>query len=429
MIFFFRTRAITRNLFLSFLFLGQVACSEKSIEKANLPQVDPKPGATVAVREEVDFELVQSVPMDTELEEPSIRLARDVWLDLIYGAKKTIDIEQMYVANDPKKTEALEPVLVALKTAADRGVKIRIVISNSAASDAPSIARLKALPNVQFATINLSPLTNGIQHAKFWIIDGEKSFVGSQNLDWRALTEIHELGILVKSKNTAERLTAIFETDLEIATTGKLPDMKARKVAPKSTTDGIELVASPAVINPDGIRPALDALLEMINGASKKIQIQVMDYSTYGYKEPGQWLVIDDALRAAAARGVTVDLLVSHWNQEDPEIDSIKSLSTVPNVRVKICEVPKNTVKGFIPFARVTHSKYMVVDSSRVWISTSNWQKNYFTASRDVEFILKKERIVQESERIFERVWNAPYSNFIDTTKKYPKPSKGTENP
>jgi phosphatidylserine/phosphatidylglycerophosphate/cardiolipin synthase-like enzyme len=370
---------------------------------------------------EPTMELVQSVPTETKLAEPGIRYAKEVWLDLIQNAKRTLDIEQMYVSNDEK--EALEPIIQAIKAAGERGVKVRLILAKQMLKNDPAtLARFQTMKNLSLAIMDLGALTTGIQHAKMWIADNEKVFVGSQNLDWKALTEIHELGILIQNKNTAARANAIFETDWEVAKTGKLPTPETLKVAPLSDTKGLELVASPEVINPKNVGKALNSLLGMIQKAQKKIQIQVMEYSTFSGSE--QWLEIDNALRAAAGRGVSVEFVVSHWNQEKPEINSVKELAKVPNIQMRICEVPAKST-GFIPYARVIHSKFMIVDEKTLWVSTSNWTKGYFSATRNVDFVIQNPKMLQQAGGIFERVWNAPYTNPVDPNKEYPLPQKG----
>lgn len=33
-------------------------------------------------------------------------------------------------------------------------------------------------------------LTGGVLHSKFWVVDGRHIYVGSANMDWRALTQV-----------------------------------------------------------------------------------------------------------------------------------------------------------------------------------------------------------------------------------------------
>lgn len=49
-------------------------------------------------------------------------------------------------------------------------------------------------------SLNLPRLLNGgggVQHTKLWIVDNAHMYVGSANMDWRALTQVKELGVLL----------------------------------------------------------------------------------------------------------------------------------------------------------------------------------------------------------------------------------------
>ncbi len=56
-------------------------------------------------------------------------------------------------------------------------------------------------------------IAGGVMHAKYFIVDSENLFVGSQNMDWRALIHIHELGVRVKNKYLANTFQEVFEFD------------------------------------------------------------------------------------------------------------------------------------------------------------------------------------------------------------------------
>ena len=61
------------------------------------------------------YELVYSYPVETTLAEPDLRLAQDVWPEMIDRARRTLDINEFYVT--PSTGEPLEPTLAAM----DRG--------------------------------------------------------------------------------------------------------------------------------------------------------------------------------------------------------------------------------------------------------------------------------------------------------------------
>ena len=365
--------------------------------------------------------MVQSIPAETALAQPDLPHALETWIAMIDGAKKTIEVAQMYVSSRPG--EGIEEVLQALRRAADRGIRIRFLLSANMVDEEPeTLAAVRAIPAIEVAIINLKPLTGGIMHAKYWIVDEASAFVGSQNFDWRALNQIHETGVLVRDANFSRKLLGIFESDWKLARTGKIP--------PKGDTRGgdsgdVELVASPAELNPAGVRAALPALLELLAGAKESIQIQLLEYSPASYSAGGDWLEIDDALRSAAARGVKVQLLVSHWNTSKSSIGALKKLATIPNIAVKVAFVPEHS-SGFIPYARVIHTKQMVVDRSTYWVGTSNWSRGYFYATRNVEVIMRRPELARIGQRIFETVWSQPYTEFVDPARNYPAPRKGS---
>lgn len=43
---------------------------------------------------------------------------------------------------------------------------------------------------VQVREVNFGRLTKGVLHSKFWIVDRKHVFIGSANMDWRALTQV-----------------------------------------------------------------------------------------------------------------------------------------------------------------------------------------------------------------------------------------------
>jgi phosphatidylserine/phosphatidylglycerophosphate/cardiolipin synthase-like enzyme len=368
--------------------------------------------------------LVQSVPEGTDLGQPGMPEAKATWIEMVNGAKRSIDIEQMYVSGDSGTSRATGDVINALEAASARGVKIRLILaSNMIDTDPIMLARLKKIPTLTLGVVDYGKITGGIQHTKFWIVDRKEFFLGSQNFDYLALTQIHEFGVRVEDRRLSERLHSVFELDWKIALTGAVPSDLGKAPRARRNAD-IEMVASPPVLNPEGFTPAIDALKALLASAKHSVRIQVMNYSTYSRSaNEGQWLEIDHAIRAAAARGVKVQFLVSHWNTEKPGIESIKSLSQVKNVELRICTVP-DLPTGHTPYSRVIHSKYMIVDDAVLWLGSSNWSKGYFDATRGIELILKRTELAESATRMFNTVWTAPYSVPVDVNRDYPKPIK-----
>jgi phosphatidylserine/phosphatidylglycerophosphate/cardiolipin synthase-like enzyme len=279
-----------------------------------------------------------------------------------------------------------------------------------------ALQRIQKIQNTEVRIYDIHKLTGGIIHAKYFVVDGQELFIGSQNFDWRALDQIHETGARIKDAALSKQLQSIFEIDWQICATGQAP------TPPQPTTghpnDEIELVASPPQFNPEGTRGSIDALLELMNGAKKRLQIQVMDYSAGKNKN---WPKLDDAMRAAAARGVQVQFLLSNWAMVDPGMSQLKDLTTVKNIEVRFTNIPQYS-GGCIPYARLVHSKFMVVDDDKLWVSTSNWSEGYFDATRDVDLVIRRADLNLEGQAIFSKLWDSPYTVTMTAQGTYSKP-------
>lgn len=50
---------------------------------------------------------------------------------------------------------------------------------------------MKNIPGADIRTVNMRDLTSGVLHTKFWIVDKKHIYIGSANMDWRSLTQVH----------------------------------------------------------------------------------------------------------------------------------------------------------------------------------------------------------------------------------------------
>lgn len=360
--------------------------------------------------------LVQSVPAETELADPAIPFAKDVWVDMIRGAKVSVDAGEFYVTN--RAGSAMEPVLAELEKAGARGVKVRFLLSVKMLNEDPaSVARIRRIPGAEVRSFNLAGVSRGILHAKYFVVDGREAALGSQNFDWRALEHIHELGVRTSDPRIVVRLAELFALDWAFAGSGKLPELPGR-ATPVIRSD-VELVASPPFLTPRDIRPAIDALVELIGQAKVSVRVQLLTYSPVAGQDCF-WPVLDHALRAAAVRGVKVRLLVSDWVLGGRAMPHLKALSLIPNLEVKIASIPE-AKEGHIPYARTIHSKYLVVDETHLALGTSNWEESYFTESRNIELIFRDSPLAAQAARIHDRLWNSPYTFALDPVGTYEK--------
>jgi len=374
------------------------------------------------------FELVHTVPVDTQLGTADLRQPGPVWIQLFDGAKSRIDIGQFYAADHPGSV--MDKVIEHLEAAGKRGVKIRFLLEEKGVrlSEASTLERLKAIPNLTFRILPYGKLSGGIIHAKYMVVDGKQAFIGSQNFDWRSLEHIHETGLLISDANVVAQTQAIFEQDWQAQ--AALADNQPVALPATGATParaGNYLVASPQRYNPPGVGDSQLELPRLLGEAKKEVRVQLLDYAPLSYgpdRTRPYYAMIDNAVRAAAARGVSIKLMVSNWNTEALELPYLKSLAVLPNVEVKIVTLPE-AKQGFIPYARVIHSKTMEIDGQVAWVGTSNWLGGYFDNSRNLEVVMRSEAMAKRVGDLHEQLWDGPYAKALEVTSEYPQPHPG----
>lgn len=416
------------------------------------------------------LQVVESVPVGTPLNRPDVPDARDVWPALIDEATATIDWAAFYVSG--YQGSSMDLVLEALYRAADRGVAIRLVAERVFYDTYPEILdELNESRGIEVRLIDYRALAGGVMHAKYFVVDGATAFMGSQNFDWRALDHIVEMGLEVRLPAYARALLEIFERDW---TRGYVVGTSPPDAAPPgegvaSTPTGGEGGAERAAGGGDGngepsaesviaaqsanliARPSpiaftarsgetvtlypafsprddlphpsqwdLPLIVEMIDSASDSLHVTLLTYSPVA-RDGTYWPTFETALRAAAARGVAVHLMVADWGKRTPTIDYLKSLECVPGIEVRMVTLPEAEA-GFIPYARVTHAKYLTVDGRRFWLGTSNWEKSYFMTSRNVGVIADHPGVVRTLDDGFDALWRSPFAHVVDPAVIYEPP-------
>ncbi len=362
-----------------------------------------------------EFEVVTTIPAGTSISAAGTRAAAVVWPEMVHGARRTLDIAQFYMTSE--KGEALEPVIEAVLAAGRRGVRVRILSDAGMAGTYPEIlARFQGKPGIDTRRFDWKNLTGGILHAKYFVVDGREAYVGSQNFDWRALSHIHETGLRIRSPRFAAALLSMFAADWDYsggdaAAYEKLAKLPRLRFSPRAL-----LVASPAGTAPPGVGAALETLVGLLDRARRRVTVQLLSYSV-----EGAFLPVDRALRRAAGRGVKVSLLVSDWNLRRSQVAGLKELARMPNIDVRFAVIPEARA-GFIPYARVIHSKVLRVDDDVCWVGTSNWGYDYFFRSRNVEVVLRRPEVARVLDRLLLSLWDGPYVHKLDPEKEYPAP-------
>lgn len=371
------------------------------------------------------LEIVESVPVETMLDHADLRDAYVVWPEMIDRAQKTLDFAEFYASDDPANRQSrLETVTQAVERAAARGVKVRFLAEKVFQKTYPELlARLDGKDGIEVRIYDFAAFGGGVLHAKYFLVDGREVYVGSQNFDWRSLQHIQELGARVIEPGVARAFLDVFETDWALAGGG---DRRNRVhtgsyLFPTAIGDAqVTPVFSPTGWLPDPTLWDLPRLVEMIDRATRTVRVQLLTYKTTA--RDGSWFdTLDAALRRAASRGVQVQLLLADWSKRKGTIEGLQSLQVIPGIDVRMSTIPPFS-GGFVPFARVGHAKYMIVDGRRVWIGTGNWEGDYFTQSRNAGLVIDSPKYGERLDRYFADAWGSPYAYEVDACATYEPP-------
>lgn len=399
---------------------------------ASICQTPDKPvgGAQGVAKRSPVFELVESAPIETSLDHPDLRNADVVWVEMIESATRSLDFSHFYASDDaPGRRSRLTRVLEALEVAGARGVHVRFLLDQKFAVTYPEvITRLKAIAGLELRLLDMSNSTRGVQHAKYFLVDGEEVFLGSQNFDWRSLEHIQELGVRVVQADIALAVGDVFKLDWAAANGERIEPASLAPggyVFPARIGSGeaelkVTPVFSPKLLTPDPKLWDLLKIVELIDTARESVRVQVMTYKPIG-RDKAYFDTLEAALRRAAARGVRVQLLCADWCKRKGTIENLQSLEPLENIEVRLTTIPQWS-GGFIPFARVSHAKYLLVDGRRAWIGTNNWEREYFSASRNLGLIVEGRALGEQLERFFQTTWDSPYAAAVDPGATYEAP-------
>jgi cardiolipin synthase len=151
-----------------------------------------------------------------------------LYLLLIAGATRTLDIASPYFVTD-------ESTIWALEDAVRRGVTIRIVVEGDITDAMPvKYASRHAYDRLLSLGIEIYEYQPTMMHTKVLVVDRMVSMFGSANFDNRSLELNEELNVAVASRDLAARLTTDFEQDLSVSRRLELTAWRQRPMLQKA---------------------------------------------------------------------------------------------------------------------------------------------------------------------------------------------------
>ena len=339
--------------------------------------------------------LVESIPVGLESLRgtPRVQYTEDVLVRLTQAAQSTIDLTAMYWAllPDPKGVDEKgftdeqfrqmgadsgRALYEALCDAARRGISIRILQSPGFSGQKQESDNLREQfpERISIHEIDMSKwYSGGIMHQKIWIFDSVHLYLGSANMDWKSLTQVKEMGVVVEdcpelaadaikyfdswwafsalSPTHQEAFDPAVRIDRRVPSWSSLVEASTRSQSPladKYATEygsdtplrlaltgkqcGVFLSGCPQEVLGKGRTWDGEGLVHTIDDAQKSVCISVMDFAPAGlYSRPSAgppigdegiiptdtpvwWpLLTDPLLSAVLTRKLYVRLLVSKW--------------------------------------------------------------------------------------------------------------------
>jgi phospholipase D3/4 len=341
--------------------------------------------------------LVESIPKGLEdlRGTPGVAYTEDVLVQLTSRAKSSIDLTAMYWAlladpssDDekgftPEELDAMgagagRALYEALRAAAQRGVRVRILQGPGFSGPRQESDALQAdFPDrISIHSVDLGKWYGGggIMHQKVWIFDQRHLYLGSANMDWKSITQVKEMGVVVEdcpelaadagkyfeawwafaalSPTSVQVFDPVARIDRRVPPWSLLVPAEQRTQstlaggtsesarnwkAPLSVEFGRErgtvlLTGCPHEVLDSGRTWDQEGLVRTIEDARKSICVSVMDFAPVGlyerqraaatlgtegvipYDTPVWWGSLCDALLSAVlTRKVYVRLLVSKW--------------------------------------------------------------------------------------------------------------------
>nr|CDP98517.1 Bm3244, isoform c [Brugia malayi] len=369
------------------------------------------------------MQLVETIPSILIFDNSSLTSLStyEVWKKLLDDAQVSIDVASFYWnLRDPvahstswQGNDTFERFIAS----AERGVRIRIAQNQ---------------PTTIFPQLDSKYFAEN---------DSRHVYIGSANMDWKSLTEVKELGIVIWNCTCiANDLYKIFNIYWRLGVRGaKIPykwplnlrtyfnfSHPLKLLSAKDAS--VFISSSPPQFNAKGREDDSDAIVAVMDNAHEFVHISVMDYMPATiYRTSNNntyWPKLDNAIRAIAYRGVNVRLLVSHWKYSRPEmIYFLKSLLEINDgipkkanhsgkIEVKLFTIPVDPSREEIPHTLVNHNKFMVTEKI-AYFGTSNWAGDYFinTAGVGISFISSTH--VNLLNEIFVRDWASKYAKTV----------------
>ncbi|KAF7201997.1 phospholipase D family member 4 [Nothobranchius furzeri] len=181
-------------------------------------------GSTIT--DQCSMALVESIPLHIKYKDNEtfgIPLEQ-VWKHLLLIATSRVEVASFYwtlTGEDINVNSSSDipgrDIFKEIQELPSRNVSVRVVSSVPTVKTNSTDLKILIQKGVKVRKVNFGRLTEGVLHSKFWIVDRKHVFIGSANMDWRALTQVKELGVVVYNcSSLASDLHKVFQSYWEM---------------------------------------------------------------------------------------------------------------------------------------------------------------------------------------------------------------------
>ena len=272
-------------------------------------------------------------------------------VDELEAASCTIDVSVYILTADE--------VIAALIGAADRGVRVRVMLEQHPFGGSGTQVEVKSLLEDEGVAVRWSGSDIRFSHAKYAVIDRRLALIMNQNLTNAAFRSNREFGVMTSDAESVNQAQQIFDRDWD--------------------NEPVTDIEGPLIVSPTNSR---ERFLAMIDHANRSIDF---------YAEVIRDEEIVVALGAAEARGVVVRLIVDASMDEDTEAIAIELFNM--GVEIRLAE------------SLYIHAKLMVIDGEVAIVGSQNFTETSLDYNRELAIVVTNPAILERCLDVFERDW------------------------
>lgn len=138
------------------------------------------------------------------------RLCKNIYLDMVNNARDYVYAMTPYFIVD-------DEIISALQSAAKKGVDVRLCIPHIPDKKVAFTLAKNHYAELLKYGVKIYEYTPGFVHSKTWLADGEIGVVGTINLDYRALYQNFECGVLVYKSKSLVTIKEDFDEFFEVS--------------------------------------------------------------------------------------------------------------------------------------------------------------------------------------------------------------------